>query len=220
MQFMLPLKKLRLVFFIAIIIAFLFVIIAIILGASLLPKEEISLGDKLKLQEKYEIPTDNSYWIGSDNPQITIVVFSDFSCSACKNINPKLKKILSKYVKNIKIIYKDFPVISENSTTLALIARCAGEQKTFWEMHDELFLKQSYISADEINLTLEKLYLNTENFNSCMKEERYLNDIKKDFALGKQLNLEGTPTLFINGYKLSGDIPENILEQLIYELIN
>lgn len=216
---MLPLKKLRLIFFISIIVAFVFIIIAIVLGLSLLPDQEISLVDKLKLQKKYEIPEGNSYYLGSKNPKITMVVFSDFSCPVCKSFHPKLRKVILKYAKDIKIIYKDFPVVSENSSTLGLIARCAGEQGVFWEMHDELFLEQANMSAEKIDLILEKLFLDQKKFNTCLSEERYINEIKKDFALGQRLEIKGTPTLFINGYKLSGDIPEKILEQLITELL-
>ncbi len=215
-------KKLKIFFLSAIIIVFIIVSTAIIVGlfsASDSGLDNLNLAEKLKKQKKYEVSEEQNYSLGSGNPQITIVEFADFSCPACKSIYPKLRKIIFDRAKDVKIIFKDFPVVSENSLPLALFGRCAGEQGLFWLMHDQLFANQGEINNEKLNQIVKQIGLEEDKFNNCVKNEKYLNGIKKDFVLGEKLEISGTPTLFINGYKLTGDIPEETLNKIIDELL-
>lgn len=170
---------------------------------------------ELKKEKQYSLPEENNYWLGSDNPKVTIVEFADFSCSACKNTSYKLRKIIFSYAKDVKIIFKDFPVISEDSLTLALSGRCAGEQGLFWLMHDKLFEEQGKIDNNRLISLVGKIGGDGEELTYCLKNQKYLDDIKKDFSLGEKLDVSGTPTLFINGYKVTGDLPEEALIRIV-----
>lgn len=176
-------------------------------------------------QENYKIALGNNdnYWFGSANPQVTIVEFADFSCPFCQKSYLTIREISIKYKNNVKIIFRDFPVRDESSMTLAMAARCAGEQGLFWAMHDKLFQFQKsegiYSNADLINL-VKQIGADTEKFKTCLEAEKYLTPIQKDFSDGELLGIKGTPTWFINGYMLSGDIPLNTWEQIINKFLN
>jgi len=159
------------------------------------------------------------YWIGSANPKITIVEFSDFACPYCKKSFSKIREISLKYKNNVKIIYRDYPTISEYSIDLALAARCAGEQGLFWVMHDKLFLNQGISQKEEIMELANQIGADIEKFESCFNRKKYLSAIQKDFADGKELGITGTPTWFINGNKIKGDIPYTIFTQLMEQQI-
>ncbi|MFA4834393.1 MAG: thioredoxin domain-containing protein [Patescibacteria group bacterium] len=160
----------------------------------------------------------NNYWLGSAKPKITIVEFADFNCPNCKNSFPNIREISLKYKNDVKIIFRDFPIY-ENSINLALAGRCAGEQGLFWLMHDKLFAKQGNFSLEELPSFANQIGADINRFNSCLKNEKYLNDIKKDYADGQSLGITGTPTWFINGYKIEGDIPRDLFIQIVEELI-
>lgn len=154
------------------------------------------------------------YFLGAEKATLTIVEFSDFACTYCKQSHSILKKIVNKYPGRVKIYYRDLP-LHENSIELSMAARCAGEQGYFWEMHDQLFTNQDSlkITGDELTTTLYSLAgslgLDEKTFSACYENKKYLNDISTDYADASTLQLKGTPSWFLNNQLVSGYIPEN-----------
>lgn len=154
-----------------------------------------------------------NYYLGANNAPLTIVEFSDFACPYCKEAHTTLKNIINRYPGKVKIVFRDMP-LHENSVDLALAARCAGEQGLFWPAHDLIFANQDSLKAtgSELQLTLSNLITSLgaqrENFDTCVSEKRYVNNIAVDYQAGNDLKLKGTPTWFLNGRILSGYLPE------------
>lgn len=159
----------------------------------------------------------NSYWIGSPKPKITIVEFLDFSCPSCRNLFPKIREISLKHDKYVKIIIRDYPVF-ENSIETAMAARCAGEQGLFWLMHDKLF-QNNPTEKNDLIIYANQIGADSAKFKECLMSNKYLSDIRKDFSDAEALGVAGTPTLFINGVKLEGDVPLEILNKIIEEFL-
>ncbi|MFA5360212.1 MAG: thioredoxin domain-containing protein [Patescibacteria group bacterium] len=149
---------------------------------------------------------------------ITIVEFGDFACPHCQQAFPTIREISLKYKNDIKYIWRDYPLATEYSTLLALGARCANEQGLFWPMHDKLFLNQSVSSADQLLALTNQIGADTTRFNDCLNQQKYLTQIKKDLTDGQEFGISGTPTYFINGYKVEGNIPYNTFVKIIEEL--
>lgn len=175
-----------------------------------------------KIRELAESP--NSYWLGSSKPKITIVEFSDYSCPYCKISYPVIRKILKKYENDIKLIFRDLP-LHQNSESQALAGRCAGEQNKFWLMHDLLFDQQgNNLNSQEIIKSAKSLNLDINKFEICIQSEKYLPLIKKDLNDAIDLDVGGTPSWFINGYKIEGAISEtgweNIIDKYLESITN
>lgn len=169
----------------------------------------------LTLYSPEQIEGKNSYYFGAKNPEITIVEFSDFACPNCRNFYEKTKKLRTKYYSDIKIIHRDFPVVSDYSTDLALAARCAGEQGLFWKAHDELYENQGIKTKEEIYSLMLSVGVDGSRLLECLEQNRYLPQIQKDLADGLALEIIGTPTWFINGYRADGDMPEEMLNEIV-----
>lgn len=170
-------------------------------------------------QKKLIEGTEKNYWLGSANPTITIVEFADFACPMCHNSFSKIRELETVYKDHIKFIFRDFPANTEHSVKLAGAARCAGEQGLFWHMHDKLFLNQGISTQEEIITLANKLGLDNDRFKECLITNKYLPEIQKDFSDGEFLGVTGTPTWFINGHKIEGDIPYELFKKIIEELI-
>jgi len=155
------------------------------------------------------------YWLGSAKPKITIVEFADFGCPHSEKAYPTIREISLKYKNDIKFIWRDYPVVQEYSALLALAGRCAGEQGLFWPMHDKLFQNQGVSTTDQLAALANQVGADLARFNDCMNKQKYLPQIKKDLEDGKKFNISGTPTFFINGYKIEGDIPYDIFIKII-----
>jgi protein-disulfide isomerase len=160
----------------------------------------------------------NNYWIGSARPKITIVEFADFNCPYCGRSYPTIREISLTYKDQVKIIYRDFP-LRDGSVALALAGRCAGEQGLFWLMHDKLFQNQGIASSEEINALALQIGADLAKFNDCLTSQKYLPQIEQDLLDGQSLNITGTPTWFINGHKVEGEIPRQTFIELVENLI-
>lgn len=166
----------------------------------------------------------SNYYLGAHNPQVTIVEFGDFACPFCQEAAVGVKKLIAEYGNKIKIVFRDYP-LHENSIDLALAARCAGEQKKFWEFHDELFARQNELTAsgDELKIQLTNLAaglkLNATQFSACLTEKRYVSQIREDYEDGEKLAIKGTPTWFVNNYSITGYLPTEKFEELVVGLI-
>ena len=165
------------------------------------------------------IEGENAYWLGSANPKLTIVEFGDFSCSACKNSFSVLREISIKHKDQVKIIFRDFPIISEHSLDLAMAGRCAGEQGLFWPMYDKLYLNQGISTNKEIQNVFNQIGGNTEKFMTCLNAKRYYQDIQKDIKDADTLGIKGTPAWFINGNNINGDIPREMFLDLVEKIL-
>lgn len=154
---------------------------------------------------------------GTSTPQVTIVEFSDFACPFCKASFPALREISVKYQDKVKIVFRDWPG-HDFSISLALSAYCAGEQGKFWEMHDKLFQSQSDTFGSDKNQLAslaQQLGIYNEQFQTCFDGQKYLPQIRQNFADSEKLGVRGTPTWFINGEKIEGQLSSADLERLI-----
>lgn len=167
-------------------------------------------------------PSANTY--GPVDAKVKIVEFADFSCPYCEKSYHSLKNIKEKYGDQVRIVYRDFP-LHENSIFLSLSARCAGEQGEFWKMHDLFYENQDrfQVSQSELQIVMpeiaEAIDLDREKFETCIKEQRYFPQIEQDYEDANFLQIQGTPTWFINNTPFTGHLPEDELERLVKGLL-
>ncbi|MFH1744737.1 MAG: thioredoxin domain-containing protein [bacterium] len=211
-----------LIFFVIVsfVIACFFYIISLIKNAE---NNQIDNYDFSQIKNSTQIKTiggsGENYWFGSAEPKITIVEFGDFACPVCRDSYSKIREISVKYKDSIKFIYRDFPSLADYSGDLSLAARCAGEQGLFWPMHDKLFAHQGVNSQNEIYELARSLGADEARFQNCFQENKYLTDIQNDFSDGANLGVTGTPTWFINGQMVKGDIPYELFIKIIEDSI-
>ncbi|MCF7795118.1 DsbA family protein [Patescibacteria group bacterium] len=166
----------------------------------------------------------SNYYLGTDNPELTIVMFSDLNCPYCKKAFEVITGkdgILREYPNKLKLVYRDLPVIDSDSIVLSEAARCAGEQGKFWLMVDELFKRQGDFELNKLPDIAESTGANKIQFAACIAEDRYLNAIRKDMKDAGTLDIERTPTYLIDEYVMPGHMEKDqfkiIIEQLLEE---
>lgn len=176
--------------------------------------------EELTNQYLAAVNRNNGNKIGPDDARVKIVEFADFICPYCQDFHASLKNIRNKYPKQVQIIYRDFP-LHENSILLALSARCAGEQNKFWEMHDLFFENQERFETTQTEVQAvmpdiaQALGLDREQFENCLDEQKYFPQIEQDYNDATFLEIEGTPTWFLNNIPFTGAMGVSELESLI-----
>ncbi len=110
--------------------------------------------------------------------------------------------MLEKYPNDVKLVIKHFPIFSF-SRKAAIAALAAGKQGKFWEMHEKLFANQKDLSDAKVEAIAREIGLNMEQFNQDLKDPEITSLIDRDFDNGRQVNIRGVPTIFVNGKELS-----------------
>lgn len=175
----------------------------------------------LQNQEKYPGPEGRgslNFSLGTTSPKVTIVEFSNFTCPRSGESYSKIRKLGLKYENQIRVVFRHFPE-SEDSLELSLASHCAGEQGAFWRFHDKLFQNQGQINSNNLTTLAKQTGLDTKLFQNCLESQKYKDEIIEDMKDGQKMGVAGTPTWFFNGYKISGDLPYELMEGIVKALI-
>ncbi len=144
--------------------------------------------------------------LGTDTPALRIVEFSDFQCPFCAQSAPIMKQVVEYYSGLIQYVYRHMPIdeLHPDAWNASLASTCADEQNSFWTYHDEIFANQDNLSKDNLFALAQNMSLDMDQFKSCFDSEKYAYQVRRDMNDGAELDIEGTPTFFVNGEMLSG----------------
>lgn len=153
---------------------------------------------------------------GNPDAKLEIVEFADFECPFCQEEHSIIREVMNKHSDDIYFIYRQFPVKTEFSLTLSHVSLCAAEQGKFWTIHDRLYANQGKINQpqDLDNLVLMS-GIKPAEFTACLNEEKYNSMIIEDMDDAKNLDVQGTPTFFVNGNKVEGTLSAADWEKII-----
>jgi protein-disulfide isomerase len=159
-----------------------------------------------KAQEITLTPTDNIQ--GPETAIVTLVEYSDLQCPACRSYHPVVKQLLQKYPKELRLVYRHFPLeIHQHALEAAYAAEAAHKQGKFFEYHDLVFENQAdweqAKKATPIFLKYAKeLKLNEKQFAADMKSKEVKDRVEADKKSGMGLAVNSTPTFYVNGVKI------------------
>lgn len=154
--------------------------------------------------------------IGPMNAKVTLVVFGDYLCSSCSDLDASLKKLAQEMPSDLRVVWKDLPT-KQASVQAALAARCAGAQGKFWEYHDLLMAEQSAINDTSLPLFAEQIGLDAARFKDCLDNEMAGPLVQRDYDEGVRLNIDAAPYMFIGERRISGALSMELLRSLVRE---
>ena len=171
-----------------------------------LQKFEAKKENEKKLENKNKLNTlsnqiynAESLFEGNKLSNKIIVEFFDYNCSYCKRAHLDLKKIISED-KNIKVIYKNYPILSENSLKLAKYALVISEidKKKFVKFHNLILTNKGMINNKVLNSILKKLNIDKNYLEKKIDDEEINQKLQNDIELARNLGLRGTPAFIIS----------------------
>jgi protein-disulfide isomerase len=167
-------------------------------------------------------------WIGAEKPKATIMEFTDFQCPFCQNAHAYARRMVEKYPHKVRLIHRDFPLDHHcnpevtkpyhlRACQLSKAARCAGEQKKYWEMADLIFSRRDRQGGPDPYALAFRLDLDKDAFSKCMRSKKVHEALMRDINKANRLGLQGTPTYFINGNLLRSWPTEPIIKVFLEE---
>lgn len=159
--------------------------------------------------------------MGDSTAPIQVVEFSDLECPACRAFHETLDQVSGAYGSRVSATFIHFPLRRHRfATPAARAAECAAQEGRFsafidviFENQDSLGLKSwgSYAVAAGIR--------DTASFRRCTMTTGFFARIDSGVALGRRIELRGTPTVFVNGWRFPSPPSPQVLSQVIDELL-
>jgi len=168
------------------------------------------------LEAPINIPVAGSPVRGPADARITLVEFSDFECPFCSAAVKQVDIIMAAYPKDVKLIYKQFPLSMHPHAELAAEASLAArEQGKFWEMYDLLFKNYRTLSRNSILAMAQAIGLDVDKFKTDLDSSKYKAVVDKDLADGETAGVYGTPAFYIDGKQYNGEVTLAALKPII-----
>ena len=170
--------------------------------------------------------------LGDLNAPLTMIEFGDYQCTFCKKFFHETEEsIITDYVKTgkVKILFKDFIVVNEDSVNAAIATHCANDQKMFWQYHSILYNNwdgegTGWASSEQLHQFASTLGLDMNEFSECMSQSKWKDLVLSSHADGRALGVDATPTFFIidqnnEALKITGsqhyDVFQDVFDSLL-----
>lgn len=158
---------------------------------------------------------------GSAKAKITIIEFADFQCPYSKRGNDTMDEILRDYPKDVKIVFKHFPLpFHKEAASAARAAWAAQRQGKFWEFREALFSNQNELGHDFYLAVAKQLKLDEARFKTDMGSEAARKQVQEDSEIGAKHSVLGTPGFFVNGVAVQGAYPASHFRSIIDRLLS
>ncbi|MEE1798427.1 DsbA family protein [Streptomyces sp. NPDC101062] len=152
-----------------------------------------------------------------ESSELTVVEFLDFECEACGAAYPVVEKLREEYQDRVTFVARYFPMPGHRNGELAArTAEAAAQQGKFEQMYSKLFTTQAqWGEAQESKETVfrgfaEQLGLDMAKFNAALNDPATAERVRADQRDGLGLGVQGTPTFFIDGEKVTPGSPQEL----------
>lgn len=185
--------------------------------------EDASNDTTLLLEHADQIYNDGVSFVGG-NPDgdITIVEFSDYRCPYCKKAHPEVAELVASDG-NIRLIYKEFPILGPDSLTTAQFAMATlmvSGPEAYEEISNALMDLRGAPSNDALIKLANDYGLDADAVMAKMQSDGVASAIQANRALGQSLKISGTPTFIMGNQLVRGYLPLENMRAVVEDIRN
>ncbi|UYO00424.1 MAG: DsbA family protein [Devosia sp.] len=185
----------------------------------LLQRMSVALDDTLRTEEQERAQSaiaefrsaiydaDDHVILGNPEGDVTLVEFFDYNCGYCRSALPDLATLLAEDP-NLKVILKEFPILSAESVDAARVAVLVGEEEgiDYWAFHEALFTSRAQVDKEVALAAAADLGLSRVSLELRMQEPEVSETIQNSYKIAQALGITGTPTYIIGNEIIPGAI--------------
>jgi protein-disulfide isomerase len=164
-------------------------------------KQEVAAEEERKkaLSSLYKEQTPYSFGDGN----ITVVEFFDYNCGYCRKAFEEVTE-LTKQDKDLRVVFIEFPILSEGSRVASQAAIASTKQNKYWEFHQALMRHNGPIQSEAVFKVAGDIGLDIEKLKADMQAPEVDELIEKNLQLGTAMGVQGTPAFFIGDQAIPG----------------
>ncbi|MCB2014972.1 MAG: DsbA family protein [Sphingobium sp.] len=152
-------------------------------------------------------------WEGAENGDVVLTEFFDYACGYCRASMPDIIKLLGED-KKLKVVYRELPILSEESGQAARVSLLAAKNGKYPVFHKALY-DEGTVSRNTILAAAAKTGLDRKDVLAAMTDESYTSEIENNIRLAQALGASGTPTFVVGDQVLNGAVGYDALKEAI-----
>lgn len=160
--------------------------------------------------------------IGDANASVKIVEFFDYNCSACKYMFNSIEGLSKKGLKDVQVIFVEYPIFGETSKALSRIALAVNQltPDKYFEFHSKMMKHKAKIEAADAYKYAEEVGIKKDAIEKELQNSKYNEMLAANEKLGLNLKLRGTPFLIVGDEPIPSAIDEAGLQDLVNKAKN
>ncbi len=152
---------------------------------------------------------------GNRDGDVTLVEFFDYHCGYCRRVVNSMRALVDRD-ENLRVVFKEFPILGEESVQAARAALAADRQGLYLPFHFALMASED-LSMEGVMAAASSVGLDTAQLTADMASPEIQAEIAANYALARDLGIEGTPAFVIGDELIPGAVSEDRLVALIDE---
>lgn len=155
---------------------------------------------------------------GPTDALVTIVEFADFECPYCAVVAPVVERVRADRPEDVRVVFKHMPLRNHRfALVAAAISLCAADQDAFWPIHDALFAHdwRQGLSPESFAAMAQGAKIDAEKVGACLEQGGHRDTLLRHMDDAHHAEVQGTPTLFVNGRPVRGAADESTLGDLV-----
>jgi protein-disulfide isomerase len=164
---------------------------------------------------------------GNAKGDVTLIEFFDYQCIHCKKMKDTVANLIAKN-KDLRVVYKEFPIFGKNSELASQAVLAAGQQGKYLAMQEALLKLEKPITEELVMSAAKTIGLNVEQLKKDMASPAIKQELADNRALAEKMHLMGTPAFVIlstpngrfNAASQPGFVPGGASEASLQQLIN
>lgn len=157
---------------------------------------------------------------GNPEGDVTFVEFVDYKCTYCRKAFPELQQLIEQDG-NIRIIYKEFPILGEESllaSRFAVSAQLVAGDDAYGALHDAMMTMRGNYTEASLAALADGMGLDGAAIVAGMSDPQVDAIIGENHALAGRMQISGTPTFVMEDQLLRGYVPLDGMVQIVAEL--
>jgi protein-disulfide isomerase len=168
---------------------------------------------------RVEVGTEGAAFRGPVTAPVTIVQFADYYCRFCHKAARALKELEEQFRDRVRIVHRHLPIdaLHPHARAAAEAAWCAQQQGRFPQFNDALLQDPSEELPYDLASVAKRAHLDLTAFDVCRSSVESKNAVQNDIDEAKSLGIAGTPAFFVNGRRVIGAVPVDVLARIVDE---
>lgn len=154
-------------------------------------------------------------WEGAENGDVVLVEFFDYACGYCRASLPDIAKLVESDDR-LKVVYRELPILSEESSAAAHVSLLAAERGKYMPFHKALYAA-GRVTRETIFKAAASVGIDRKTAEAAIADKRYAQELESNIRLAQALGASGTPTFVVGDKVLAGAVGYDRLKQAVAE---